>query len=54
VGGRGRGQKSKVGVGGKGGEMTQTLYAHMNKGNFFKNLTILNLLINEQYIIPFI
>jgi hypothetical protein len=36
-GGRGRGQRGKGGGGGKGGEMIQTLYAHMNKR---KNLKI--------------
>jgi hypothetical protein len=30
---RGRGWEKREGQGGKRGEMTQSLYAHMNKGN---------------------
>jgi hypothetical protein len=36
VGGRGRRWWKREGEGGKGGEMTQTLYAQMNKRNFKK------------------
>jgi hypothetical protein len=33
MGGRWRGWRGKERVGGRGGEMTQTLYAHMRKRN---------------------
>jgi hypothetical protein len=38
VGRRGRRQGGKGEGWGKGGEMTQTLYAHMNKRFFFKKI----------------
>jgi hypothetical protein len=38
VGGKERGQGGKGRGGGKGGEMTETLYAHRNKKNFLKTL----------------
>jgi hypothetical protein len=41
VGGKGRG-------GGKGGEMTQTLYAHMNKIKIKKKINLKNKLKNFQ------
>jgi hypothetical protein len=34
VGARGRGWGKREGAGGNRGVMTQSLYAHMNKGNF--------------------
>jgi hypothetical protein len=40
----GGGVGGKAGSRGKGGQMTQTLYAHMNKRNFKK--------LNESYYVP--
>jgi hypothetical protein len=41
VGDRGRRQGEREAIGGKEGEITQTLYAHMNKRNLLKRTFLL-------------